>query len=96
MGRRPQRHLSHYCAITNKKSSKERQDLEAFCLRNRSLDFLDVLDALDYLEILEPLELPVQGAFSLFKRWTPETEVRHAPERRCSSRTFRYGYLVTT
>ena len=26
----------------------------------------------------------------------PETEPRSSPERRCSSRTFRYGYLVTT
>ena len=26
----------------------------------------------------------------------PNKEGRDAPERRCSSRTFRYGYLVTT
>ena len=25
-----------------------------------------------------------------------QPSVRHTPERRCSSRTFRYGYLVTT
>ena len=29
------------------------------------------------------------------KRTTAGMEL-HAPERRCSSRTFRYGYLVTT
>ena len=51
------------------------------------------------LPLLSPCNLPVTGAFlcpfsCLF--CCCSTLFRGTPERRCSSRTFRYGYLVTT